>query len=209
MTFYQFAIRILQFIFRLFNGKSYVIGLENLPQDDTYILAATHRSYLDPFYIVINLFPEEFSFMAKESLFNNFILNKLLRKAYVFPVNREKPSPKTIKHGVKQMTENQLNLGIFPSGSRYSTQVKSGTAFIQRLSKKAIVPVAIQPPLTTGQFFQRKKAKIAIGEPIIYDESANYDKAKLAEIDHQIAQAFDNLDQQLDPSYHYIPPTKK
>lgn len=211
MTFYQIAVRILQFVFKLFNGPAIIKGLDNLPdpEDGSYIYAITHRSLFDPFYIACYLYPRKISFMAKESLFKNSLLGNLLKKAHVFPVNREKPSPKTIKFAVKQMTEQDLNLGIFPSGSRYSTEIKGGTGFIQRLSKKDIIPISIQPPLSAGQFFSRKKAKINIGSPIKYKPELAYDKEDLAQIDQTLAQAFDQLDKELDPNYIYTPPKKK
>ena len=209
MTFYHFMVGLCRFFFYLFNGKPEVHGLDNLPSDETVIFAATHRSAFDPFYLAIELSPRPISFMAKDSLFKWKWLANLLRKGHVFPVNRDKPSPKVIKFAVKQLTQNQLNLGIFPSGSRYSTQVKGGTAYIQRLAKKAIVPIAIQPPLTLGGFLKRQKAKIMIGQPIAYDPSRDYDKAHLQEIDQAIQQAFDQLDQALDPTYRYDPPARK
>lgn len=204
MNFYQLAIRIVRHIFFLFNGPTQVQGLENLPKEEPYIIAATHRSLYDPFYLAIVWAPEEISFMAKNSLFKWKWLGYLLTKAHVFPVNREKPSPKTLKFAVKQL-EQGFHLGIFPSGTRHSTEIKSGTAFIQRLSKKAIVPVAIQPPLTKWQFLKRQPAKIAIGSAINYDPQATYDKAKLEQIDQSIANAFDELDQKIDPQFHYDP----
>lgn len=206
MTFYRVMVALCRFFFYLFNGKPQVQGLNHLPEDDTYILAATHRSAFDPFYLAIELAPRPISFMAKDSLFKKGWLAAILGRANVFPVNREKPSPKVMKTAVKQLTQNQLNLGIFPSGSRYATQVKSGTAFIQRMSKKAIIPIAIQPPLTAGAFFKRQKAKIAIGQPIHYDPNLKYDKAQLQVIDQAIQDAFDQLDLQLDPDYTYQPP---
>ncbi|MGF3072720.1 lysophospholipid acyltransferase family protein [Facklamia sp. P12945] len=211
MTFYQFAVAILRFLFRLFNGKSYIIGKENIPDPNqsTFILAATHRSFWDPLYLAIALYPLEISFMSKESIFHNSLLASILRKAHVFPVNREKPSPKTIKIAVKQLTEKNLNLGIFPSGSRYTTEIKGGTAFIQRLSKKDIIPIAIQPPLDFKSFFKRQGAKIAFGPAIKYNPELDYNKDQLAKIDQELAKAFDNLDHQLDPSFSYVPAKKK
>ncbi|MGX7108235.1 lysophospholipid acyltransferase family protein [Facklamia miroungae] len=211
MTFYQFVFGILRFLFRIFNGKPHVIGKENIPNPDqsTFILAATHRSFWDPLYLAIELYPVPISFMSKESLFRNSLFAKILRKVYVFPVNREKPSPKAIKFAVKQLTQENLNLGIFPSGSRYSTEIKGGTAFIQRLSKKDIIPIAIQPPLDLKSFFKRQKAKIAFGPAIKYDSNLDYNKEQLGKIDQKIANAFDALDQQLDQNYSYVPAKKK
>lgn len=205
MTFYQFAVKAIKFIFTLFNGRPQVIGLDRIPQNKTLIFAATHRSYTDPFFLADILYPRQIAFMAKDSLFKRKWLAKLLSKGQVFPVNREKPAASTMKHAVKILTSQESDLGIFPAGTRHATEIKSGTAFIQKMAKTDIIPIAIQPPIGFWQFITRKKAKIAIGHPIAYDPNLKYTKDDLAQIDQELAQAFETLDAELDPTYVYIP----
>ena len=45
---YNFLLTFIRFIFRLINGREVVQGLENLPKNQPYIIAATHRSLTDP-----------------------------------------------------------------------------------------------------------------------------------------------------------------
>lgn len=201
---YHFFVTIITAIFYLLNGRPIVKGLENIPQDESVIFAATHRSATDPFYLALILRQRTIAFMAKESIFSFKPLASLLSSAHVFPVNRDRPSTKVIKHSVKLLQEG-LDLGIFPTGSRYSTEVKSGTAFIQSLSHKAIIPVSIQPPANFWEFISRHKARIAFGQPIHYIEGKKYKKADLEQIDQEIAADFDRLDQLNNPDYHYIP----
>ncbi|MCW6653141.1 1-acyl-sn-glycerol-3-phosphate acyltransferase [Aerococcaceae bacterium NML210727] len=209
MTFYQIVVIIIRFVIRVFNGKPHIEGLEHLNEDTTYIIAGTHRSLTDPFFVAAAVKSKPVAFMAKVSVFKFKPIAYILKKGYVFPVNRDKPSATSIKHAVKVLNETGYHLGIFPSGTRYSTEIKSGTAFIQKLSKKAIVPVAIQPPIGFWQFITRRRAKIAFGAPIPFDEAVKYDKEKLAEVDALIAKRFDQLDKQLDANYVYIPKVKK
>lgn len=209
MTFYKFAVLMIKFVIRLFNGKPYVVGYENIPKDTPVIIASTHRSNSDPFFIADVTDPFVVSFMAKDSLFKNKLLAKILSAGNVFPVNRDKPSATTIKHAVKVLNEKKYNLGIFPSGSRHTTEVKGGTAFIQKLSKAPILPVTIQPPIGFWQFITRKKAKIAFGQLIPFEADKKYDKNLLAEIDEQIVSQFNQLDKSLDPNFVYIPKKKK
>ena len=206
--FYKIIVPILKGIFWLIHGSAQVEGLEHVPSDRPVIIAATHRSLFDPFYIAYALYPAQIHFMGKDSLFKNPILAFLLKKAGMFPVNREKPGTAAIRMAIQVLNEDQDHLGIFPSGSRYTTKIKGGTAFIQRRSKADIIPVAIQPPLTFDQFFKRKKAKLAFGPAIPYQDDIKYTKEVLAQVDEQIRQAFDNLDQQLDPTYQYNPSVK-
>ena len=206
---YRLLVIIIRFFFYLTNGKPKVTGLEHLDPKEPVIIAGTHRSLLDPFFVAIAVYPHPVAFMAKDSLFKFKPLAWLLKQGYVFPVNRDKPSASTIKHAVSVMNDHQQWLGIFPSGTRHSTEIKSGTAFIQKLSKRDIIPVAIQPPKSTLHFFLRQKAKLAFGTPIAFQVDAKYDKERLAQIDQQLASQFDELDQQLDPNYHYVPKSKK
>lgn len=206
---YKFLVNIIAIFFYLLNGKPKVTGLDHLPKDESVILAATHRSALDPFYLVMILRNRTIAFMAKESLFQNKILASLLKAGHVFPIDRDKPSTKVIKHAVNELTKGGKDLGIFPSGSRYSTEIKGGTAFIQGLSKKAIIPISIQPPKNFWEFISRKKAKVAFGPAIAYDSSQKYRKGLLEKIDQKIASEFDRLDNVNDPDYVYIIPKKK
>lgn len=208
MNLYSFLLFLVKYLLVLINGKPVIIGKENIPED-TAIIASTHRHWLDPIILAIAFEPTELAFMAKDTLFKNKVFQYLLPRLNVFPVKREKPSPKSLRTAVQVMNEEHKHLGIFPTGSRYSTEVKGGTAFIQRLSKKDIIPVAVQPPLTWKELFSRQKMKVAIGESIKYDEAEKYTKEKLSEVDVAIATAFDKLDKQLDPNYVYIPKKKK
>lgn len=208
MNLYSFLLFLVKYLLVLINGKPVIIGKENIP-DGAAIIASTHRHWLDPIILAIAFEPTELAFMAKDTLFKNKVFQYLLPRLNVFPVKREKPSPKSLRTAVQVMNEENKHLGIFPTGSRYSTEVKGGTAFIQRLSKKDIIPVAVQPPLNWKELLSRKKMKVAIGEPIKFDETEKYTKEKLSEVDVAIATAFDNLDKQLDPDYVYIPKKKK
>ncbi|AXY25906.1 1-acyl-sn-glycerol-3-phosphate acyltransferase [Suicoccus acidiformans] len=198
MTAYDYLVRIIRFFMYLLNGKPKVYGTENLPQDNTGILAMTHLSNTDPFLIAITIYPLKVAFMAKQELFTWKPLAYILGKGNVFPVNREKPSTQTIRHAATVARTGEAFLGIFPTGTRHSTEIKPGTGFIQGMSKTNIIPVAIDPPIGFFQFITRKKAKIIFGEPITYEPDVKYDKKKLAEIDGAIESAFTKLRAELD-----------
>lgn len=208
MSVYHLIVNIVKALLYLINGKPQIIGLEKLPNHPV-IIASTHRSFLDPVYIVILSLPKPVAFMAKKSLFEIPIIGYLIKKVNAFPINREKTSTQSLRHAVKVLQEDNMHLGIFPTGSRYATEVKSGTAFIQRMSKADILPVAIQPPLTLKDILLRRKGKIALGQVIPYDEKLNYNKETLKNIDDKIAREFERLDKIIDPNYTYLPPQKK
>lgn len=162
---YSLLIHVIRFLVRVFNGKTKVIGKENLPENEKFVLVAPHLSLLDPVFIAITAYPHRFSFMAKKELFDIPILNWIIRRLNAFPVDREKPGVSAVKTPVNQLKNDELNVVIFPSGTRHSTELKGGAVTIARLSKSQIVPAVYSGPLTLKDLFLRKDATVMFGEP--------------------------------------------
>lgn len=156
---------LLKILIRILNGKTSVYGKENIPEDEKFVLVAPHHSILDPVFIGIAAYPHRFSFMAKQELFNIPILNWIIRGLNAFPVDRKKPGISAIKTPVNYLKNNELNVLIFPTGSRYSTELKGGAITIAKLGKSKIVPAVYSGPLTIKDLLLRKKATVAFGQP--------------------------------------------
>lgn len=154
-----------KFLVRIFNGKTTVIGKENLPTDEKYVLVAPHRTFLDPVYIGITAYPDTFAFMGKKELFDIPVLRTIFRKMNGFPVDRENPGVSAIKIPVNYLKNDELNVVVFPTGSRHSSDIKGGAVTIARLSRRKIVPAVYSGPLTLKDLFLRKKAVVIFGEP--------------------------------------------
>lgn len=152
-------------LIRIFNGKTKVTGKENLPEDEKFLLVAPHRTYLDPVFIAISAFPHTFAFMGKKELFEVPIFGTLIRKINGFPVDRENPGVSAIKTPVNYLREDELNVLIFPTGSRYSDEIKGGAITIAKLSKSKVIPVVYSGPMNLKELFLRKKASVHFGEP--------------------------------------------
>ncbi len=162
---YSFLFNLVKGLIYIFNGKTKVLGKENLPTDEKFVLVAPHRSILDPVYIGVMAYPLRFSFMAKQELFKIPVLGWLIRKVNAFPVNRDNPGVSAIKIPVNHLKNNELNVMIFPSGSRHSSELKGGAVTIARLGKSRIVPAVYVGPLTFKELFSRKNATVIYGEP--------------------------------------------
>jgi 1-acyl-sn-glycerol-3-phosphate acyltransferase len=156
---------ILKFLIFLLNGRTTVYGKENLPDDEKFVLVAPHRTYLDPVFIAATAYPYQFSFMAKQELFDIPILGWIIRRVNAFPVNRDKPGVSAIKTPVNHLKNNELNVVVFPTGSRHSAELKGGAVTIARLGKSKIVPAVYSGPLTIKNLLLRKKAVVEFGEP--------------------------------------------
>lgn len=162
---YSFLINFVGFLIRILNGKIEVLGKDNLPSDEKFVLVAPHHSLLDPVYIAIAAYPHRFSFMAKKELFKVPVFSWLIRQLNAFPVDRDKPSVSSIKTPINHLRNDELNVVIFPTGSRHSSELKSGAVTIARLGNSKIVPAVYSGPLTIKELFLRKKATVVFGKP--------------------------------------------
>ena len=52
------------------------------------MLVAPHRTWMDPIFLALAVYPKKLGFMAKEELFKGKFANYFLRKLNAFPVNR-------------------------------------------------------------------------------------------------------------------------
>lgn len=206
--FFSFMRGFCRVLFFVINGNLEIQNKEKLPQNENYILVAPHRTWWDPLYLAVAARPKKFAFMAKEELFKNPIIRFILVHANAFPVNRQKPGPSAIKTPVKLLKNTDLSLIMFPSGSRYSSELKGGMTVIARMAKVRIVPCVYQGPLTLGGLFLRKKVIIRFGDPIDISDVKKSDKAGIAMVDERLMKAFNQLDYEVNPEFKYVIPEK-
>ncbi|GAA6112515.1 1-acyl-sn-glycerol-3-phosphate acyltransferase [Apilactobacillus apinorum] len=190
------------------NGAPTFKNKQRIPEGN-YILVAPHRTWFDPLYFALAASPKEFAFMAKKELFKNPFLKFVLVHANVLSVDRENPGPSVIKEPVKILQNSNKSLIIFPSGTRHSQDLKGGATLIAKLSKKPLLPAVYQGPLTFKSLFSRKRAIINFGDPIYLDKGIKLNEEGQKAIEDQMQQAFDKLDQEIDPEFKYIDPSKK
>lgn len=207
--FFSFMRGFCRVLFFVINGNLEIQNKEKLPQNENYILVAPHRTWWDPLYLAVAARPKKFAFMAKEELFKNPIIRFILVHANAFPVNRQKPGPSAIKTPVKLLKNTDLSLIMFPSGSRYSSDLKGGMTVIARMAKVRIVPCVYQGPLTLGGLFLRKKVIIRFGDPIDISDVKKSDNAGIAMVDERLMKAFNQLDYEVNPEFKYVIPEKK
>jgi 1-acyl-sn-glycerol-3-phosphate acyltransferase len=164
--FYKFIRAFVRGLVFLLNGRFDVIGKENLP-DKPYILVAPHRTWWEPIFFALVIAPRDATFMAKKELFKNPILRYILVHAHAFPVDRAHPGPSAIKTPVKALKKEGRVLIMFPSGTRYSEELKGGASLIAKLSKAPLVPFVYQGPLTFGGLMLHNKSPSALDLKLI------------------------------------------
>lgn len=205
---YDFLVHLVNPFLSLINGRPIIKNKENLPKGN-YIIVAPHRTWMDPVLLALAIYPEKFSFMAKKELFRGRFANWFLRKVNAFPVDRLHPGPSAVKIPVKQLRKTDLSTIIFPTGSRYSAQLKGGALVIAQLAGVPLVPAVYQGPLSFPKMFSHhNKRKIAFGKPIVVDRKKRLTEDVIKDYEQQMQTAFDNLDHQLDPHFRYKMPDK-
>lgn len=200
---YQFISRLLDLILVKMAKSLYVIGKENIPKDNKYVVTCTHESYNEVIMLGMALVPNEIHYMAKKELFNNKWFGQFLTSLNAFPVDRENPGPSTLKRPVNLLKENKT-VGIFPTGHRTSAEgapLKRGASTIAMLGKTPILPAAYVGPkklhgLITGQ------ALIKFGEPI-YQSDIPKDLKRNEKIDY-LTHEIERRTAQLQKELHLI-----
>lgn len=202
--FYKFIRPIARFIVWLLNGHLHVYNKQALPKG-TYILVAPHRTWWEPVLFALAASPTEFMFMAKKELFKNPILRFILKHSHAFPVDRKNPGPSAIKIPVKGLKKGNYSLIIFPSGTRHSSELKSGAFIIAKMSGRPLVPVVYQGPLTFKGLLKRQALNIRFGEPIEIPRSQKVNSETIPSLYQELENCWDKLDKEQNPNFKYIP----
>ncbi len=156
-----------------FHGR--VFGIENVPEKGGVLLVANHQSFLDPVVGALAL-RRECHFMARDSLFHNPLLGRLLAYVNAFPVKRGAADTGAVKEILRRLKEGKAVM-VFPEGSRSrdgSIQPLNPNALL--IAKKAgvpIVPTAIDgtfEALPRGRRWPRRcKIHVTYAEPVPAD----------------------------------------
>jgi 1-acyl-sn-glycerol-3-phosphate acyltransferase len=151
-------------------------GLENLPADDGFVLAANHISNFDPWPLGYPLWPRrQLCFMAKAELFNP-VLGPMLRAGGAFPVRRGEQDVQAIETAVRLCKEGRI-VAMFPEGTRrekglrkrFEAKPRTGSARIALAAGVPLVPAAIKG---TDRLARIPKLRIAYGSPLRVDDLA-------------------------------------
>lgn len=180
MNFYNFMLKLFSIFSKIF-FKFEVIGIENIPSEGNLIIAANHKSNLDPIFIASAVNKNrKMTAVAKEELFKNKILKAILNKLEIIPINRQNPGLGIIKRILKYI-KNGYALVIFPEGTRSKTDdfndAKAGLSLFATKAKAEVIPCTIY---SSYKLF--KPAKVYFGKPISLEQ---YYKQKLTSEDHE------------------------
>ena len=142
---YQLVSKIFVFPIYKFVFKGLLIGRENIPQDDSFIVVSNHGSLLDP-PLLGHALNRNISFMAKAELFKIPFFGFVIKACGAYPVKRGIADKNTIKTACEKLSNNK-SIGIFIDGTRQKNgrvnKPKQGAALLAFKNQKLLLPVAL------------------------------------------------------------------
>jgi 1-acyl-sn-glycerol-3-phosphate acyltransferase len=145
-------------------------GLDKLPPEGGFVLAANHISNFDPWPLGLPLWPKrQLFFMAKAELFNP-ILGPPLRAGGAFPVRRGEADVEAIQTAVDICRGGGV-VAMFPEGTRqrkglrkkFEHKPRTGSARIALNAGVPLIPAALKG---TDRLSRLAKLEVAYGEPV-------------------------------------------
>ncbi|MBF4693657.1 lysophospholipid acyltransferase family protein [Fusibacter ferrireducens] len=168
-TFYAICSKASFLYYKIF-FKLELIGRENIDRNQNYIICGNHSSLHDPF-LLGGVLPLQAHFMSKKENFKYKIVGWVLKKVWVFPVDRDGNDIKAIKTALTILNKKD-NLALFPEGTRNKgvepLPVKSGVALFAVRTKTPILPVTID-----SNFKLFSRVRVIFHEPVVLEAYYN------------------------------------
>ncbi len=143
--------RIYQFLRVLVRGlnrllfRTTVDGADLVPDPGPVIIAPVHRSFID-FFVASEVTARKLHYMAKDSLWKNGLLARILPAVGAFPVHRESADREALRRAQQVLDAGEV-LILFPEGERRTGPViedlHEGVAFLAARTGATVVPVGI------------------------------------------------------------------
>ena len=148
------------------------MGRQHIPAKGGVLIAANHRSFLDPFVIGCCLRRPIF-FVAKQELFTNRLTGWFLNCLGAFPIRRGESDEESMKTA-RMLLERGDAVVIFPEGTRHRTgslgKPKRGVGRLALEAGVPVVPIAVlgSEHARRGWIFRPVKVKLRAGRPLTF-----------------------------------------
>jgi 1-acyl-sn-glycerol-3-phosphate acyltransferase len=161
-------------------------GLENLPREGGYVLAANHTSNFDPWPLALPLYPRRFlRFMAKSELFF-WPVGPLIAGCGAFKVRRGEGDAEAMETA-EQLCRQGYGVVMFPEGTRrmkglrkkWEARAHTGAARIALSAEVPLVPAAIKG---TNRLARLGPLRVVYGPPVPLDDLRGQELKEAAEI---------------------------
>ncbi len=160
-----------------------VNGIDNVPKNGPFIIAANHESYMDHFIIVCTFIlhlNKKIHFLSKKEHFDNIFKKAWHTYAGAIPLDRGAGGKEALKLAVRALKRGKI-IAIHPEGTRTLTgklqRGKTGVARLALAAKVPVVPVGLIGTfeiLPKGKYMPKlRKATMNIGKPMYFDKYYN------------------------------------
>ena len=182
---------VLSKVVRMTLGRVQVTGLEKLPRRGAFIISPNHQSYLDPLF-VSGVLPyrvwRDLFYVGAVEYFETPFTRWVARTINLVPVDADSNLVPAMQAGAFGLSHGKV-LVLFPEGERSMDgtvrKFKKGSPILAQHLGVPIVPVAVKGiyelwprnrPFNWKLMlpFSGHKVTIAFGEPMRFDEKANY-----------------------------------
>ncbi len=146
------------------------IGREHIPADGPVIVAANHRSFLDPF-VIGTMARRPMHYVAKQELFKRRWQAWVLNALGAFPVKRGESDEDTIETAKAILARGDIVL-IFPEGTRIRPgslgRPKRGVGRLALETGAPVVPIAVigTEDVRKGWRIRPRKVRLRAGRPL-------------------------------------------
>jgi 1-acyl-sn-glycerol-3-phosphate acyltransferase len=179
---YRIAVRVLRpAVEKLYRLRAH--GIEHVPKDGGFVVAANHLSKLDPVPLGMPLYPRQLHYMVKAELWKP-PLTSLFRAVGTFPVRRGEHDVEAFETAVRIVREGHV-MGMFPEGTRRRKGLRkkhvprphTGAARIALAARAPLVPAAIRG---TDRLLRLGPLRVVYGPPIPLDDLYGRDSYEAA-----------------------------
>jgi 1-acyl-sn-glycerol-3-phosphate acyltransferase len=148
------------------------IGREHLPRSGPLLLAANHRSFLDPF-VIGTLVRRPVYYMAKRELFEKRWQAWILNALGAFPVDRG-AGDRDAMETARLILERGDCVVVFPEGTRVRPgplgEPRRGVGRLSLETGAPVAPVAVigSEDVRNGWRIRTRKVRIRVGRPLLF-----------------------------------------
>jgi 1-acyl-sn-glycerol-3-phosphate acyltransferase len=154
-----------------------ISGIEHLPSEGSFIIAANHQSFFDFMGMVVTL-PLKLTFLAAEKFYDSPVWRPVMEYTGQIKVERDnRNQSRVIKRGLRLLRNGGV-LCVFPQGTRSRDgeigQTHTGVAMFALTANVPVIPLGIKgtyeilPPHAKRPAF-RKLIEFHIGTPLKFD----------------------------------------